>query len=372
MAKANRTYKCLNCGGNLEWSPKLQKLRCPFCESEFSLSDYEKTEQEVAQDIAHQQYQKGEEASAYGYSAGDATDDSNIDPEDLRIYRCSSCGAEVITDKTTVATTCAFCGNPVVLTEQLDTEFKPKWIIPFKVDRDQIRQIYSEYIKTRPFAPKGYQTEAVLEKIKAVYIPFWLYRMHMQGEVSAHAEKRITTADSRYVYTTHMVYRLDRAGTLEVRNLPVDASSKAPNDAMDSIEPYDLNELKPFRLPYMAGFLAERYDEDEEFCRSRAVDRANVSMENELQKTLTGYSTIQITGQKVGEMQEPVQADYTLLPVYLMMSKYKDKDYLFAINGQTGKAVGDVPVSTGKAALFCGACFTVLFTIFSVIGMMLF
>ena len=34
--------------------------------------------------------------------------------------------------------------------------------------------------------------------------------------------------------------------------------------------------------------------------------------------------------------------------MWLLNTKWQDKDYLFAINGQTGKTVGDLPVDKGK------------------------
>ena len=40
--------------------------------------------------------------------------------------------------------------------------------------------------------------------------------------------------------------------------------------------------------------------------------------------------------------------DYILLPVWMVNVKYKNKDYTFAMNGQTGKLVGNLPVSTKR------------------------
>ena len=48
-------------------------------------------------------------------------------------------------------------------------------------------------------------------------------------------------------------------------------------------------------------------------------------------------------------------AKYALYPVWLLNTSYKGEKYTFAMNGQTGKFIGNLPVDNGKlAALFAG------------------
>ena len=365
---ANRVYRCPACGGELEWAPSIQKMRCPYCGSEFALSAFDQKEEGIGQELDADTYETGQDAAEAGYgSASDATDDSNVNPQDLRVYKCQNCGAEIVTDKTTMATSCAFCNSPVVLTEQLDTEFRPKWILPFRIEKKQVEKIYLDYVKSRPFTPKEFTARSQIEKIKGIYIPFWVYHMDLQGSMEAQGETVMTTEDRKYVYTHHRVYHIRREGFMSVDKLPVDASSKTPNDAMDSIEPFDYSDLQPFRMSYMAGFLAERYDEDMNECRKRAMVRAENTLEQMLSATVGGYSSLHVTSRQVSlQPGHPPIAEYAMLPVYLLFTKYQGQDYLFAVNGQTGKAVGNVPISKARAALFCGPLFGILFVIFMV------
>ncbi len=360
MNTENQVYNCPNCGGQLAWSPELQKLKCPYCDSEYDISDFEKKEDKVEDSLKEKNYQQGRNAADEGFS--EATDDSNINPEDLRVYQCSMCGAEIVTDKTTVATTCAFCQNPVVLTEQLDTKFKPKYIIPFQVEQGRVEEIYRKYVSSRPLVPGALKSDATIEKIKAIYIPFWMYNMNMQGELTASGERLLTTQDSRFIYTTHQVYRIERGGEAMIRNLPVDGSSKTPDDAMDSIEPFDFSQLRPFKLPYLTGFMAERYDQDAGMCYQRARDRADQSISDELHRSIGGYATLRVQNQKIFE-KGPMDASYALLPVYLLSTEYRGKQQIFAINGQTGKIAGNVPVSAGKAAGIFSGIFAAVFAV---------
>ena len=386
MASEIRTYKCPSCGAELNFSPGEQKIVCPFCNSRYDIADLAGVSQQIESDLDAQQYAKGEEASQHGYtSAASATDDTGLDPRDLRVYKCPSCGAQVVTDKTTVATNCAFCGTPVVIAEQLDTDFRPRWIIPFQVEKSRVESIYWNYVKSRPFTPGKFRSRSQIEKIKCIYLPFWLYDMDMQGTLTARGERTMTTADAHFVYVTHQVYDIRRAGTRTLSHVPVDASSRSPDDAMDSIEPFDLNALVPFDTAYLSGFLAERYDEDENQCYERARRRAGQTMADVLNRSVGGYQAVQVTSREVGELRpygaayteqtaqsSGVRADYALLPVYLLFTKYKGVDYLFAVNGQTGKAVGEVPTSSGRAAAFFFILFAVITAVIFLLGSFVF
>jgi hypothetical protein len=62
------------------------------------------------------------------------------------------------------------------------------------------------------------------------------------------------------------------------------------------------------------------------------------------------------------------QQTYVLLPVWMLISKYDGKDYLFAMNGQTGKIVGELPVSSKQAAKWFGIIFCITFIIAAILA----
>ncbi|MCF0258774.1 MAG: hypothetical protein HUJ54_02830, partial [Erysipelotrichaceae bacterium] len=300
-----------------------------------------------------------------------ATDDTTDVKEDLRLYQCSNCGAEVVTDKTTTATSCVFCGQPLVLQEQMQGEFKPKLVIPFEVDRKKIEEMYEDYIRSKPFYPEEYSTANVIEKIKAVYLPFWLFDFQSSGSVTATGEIEHTHTTSDWIVTDHDVYQLDRAGTMEFNDIPVIASSKTPKNAMDAIEPYDYSKMVPFNKGYLPGFLAERWDKDQESCHAAAEDRAKNTVEAYLEGTLGAYSHIKVLNWD--GQSEMTDGAYSLLPAYVLFMDYEnDEDKLIAINGQTGKVAGNIPVDKGKRNGYFIKTFLICWVIFALIGLGIF
>lgn len=337
-------YKCSNCGGELRFDPTIGKLRCDFCGSTYDLSEYENPHEHD-----HDQERATPEAETPRYAR--ATDDSTDVKEDLVAFVCPHCAAEVITDKDTVATKCVFCGTPMVIEEQLEGSFTPSRVIPFEVDKKRIADLYEQYIRTKPFYPPEYSKANVIQKIKAIYLPFWLFDLRMNGQLHATGETTSTFTTGKWIITTHNVYDLYRDGSMDFEKIPAIASSKTPRDAMDALEPYDYSRLKVWNPGYLAGYLASRYDLDNdhnlEIARKRAESSFNVAMTG----TLGGYEALHITG---GQMQHAnVRPEYVLMPAYMLFMDYDgDADKLIAINGQTGKIVGNVPVDRKKATRF--------------------
>lgn len=137
-----------------------------------------------------------------------------------------------------------------------------------------------------------------------------------------------------------------RAGRVTFEKVPVDASSKMPDDHMDSIEPYDYKKLKPFSTAYLPGYLADKFDVTVEQSRERADQRCQGTLDAALRSSVRGYDTCIQTGGSSSLQRGKVH--YALMPVWMLNTKWHGKDFTFAMNGQTGKLVGDLPMSWGR------------------------
>lgn len=282
---------------------------------------------------------------------------------------CPNCGAKVLTDENTVATHCVYCGNTAIMKNRLQGEFKPDKIIPFKTEKKDAVKAFQENVQKKWFAPKEFHLEENIEKITGVYVPFWLYDGKVNGNISAKATKTRFWSDSNYNYTEISEFECTRSGNIEITDLPVDGSSKFEDNIMDSIEPYDYNEFVEFNRAYLSGFLAEKYDLDKETVYVRAEDRMKNTITNELKSTIGGYTSITIQNSDADIQKGDVE--YALLPVWMLNIKFKEKMYTFAMNGQTKKMVGDVPVDvkclTCKS-LVCFAIITIICSLVALIG----
>ena len=259
---------------------------------------------------------------------------------------CDYCGAQLICDATTAATSCPYCGNPTVVPGQFAGMLKPDLVIPFKLSReDAIRELKKHY-RGKAFLPKTFSSENQLQKIQGIYVPFWLFSGEAEGSSHFECTRSHSYRSGEYRVTETEHYDVYRAGTMPFEKVPVDASSKMPDDHMDSIEPYDYSDLKPFSTAYLPGFLADKYDVSVDESRERADTRCMGSLQTALRDSVKGYETCFPRGKNASIKAGKVH--YAMLPVWVLNTKWQDKDFLFAMNGQTGKLVGDLPVDRGR------------------------
>ena len=273
----------------------------------------------------------------------------------MRAYSCPSCGAELICEQTTAATACPYCGNPTVVPGQFAGAKKPDCVIPFRLTREEAVAALKKHYKEKPLLPKTFAEENHLQEIKGVYVPFWLFDGRAEADVVFKTTRTHThrTPKERIITTDH--FEVWRKGTVPFTHVPVDGASKMPDAHMDAIEPYDFQELKPFSMAYLPGFLADKYDVSADECAVRAEERCRSSAITAMEETVVGYeSRIPL---RTNVQVEHSQVRYALLPVWLLSTKWKDQIYLFAMNGQTGKFIGDLPISWGRFWGFFGGIF---------------
>lgn len=209
-----------------------------------------------------------------------------------------------------------------------------------------------------------------IKKMTGMYVPFWLYDIDGKAEVAAIGTRMRTYQQGDTVITETDFYDVYREIDLSYLKVPADASEKMDDELMDKLEPYDYSDLKDFRMPYLAGFLAEKYDFDEDALFSRIESKIVPYIDTYIGSTISGYSTVSYTNKQIIANKKKVY--YTLFPVWMVYYDFENKEHTFAMNGQTGKVVGKPPISGGKvAAWFMGiaiSTFAVLKTISYLVG----
>lgn len=326
-------YKCPCCGGKIEFDSASQQMKCPYCETTFDV------EAMLAQDAAL----KDQPQDKMDWDTPTATWDE--EQAGMRVYACQSCGGQIVTDDTTAATHCPYCGNPVVMAGNLSGVLKPDYVIPFQLDKKAAKEILKKHFTGKKLLPKTFQSEAHLEEIKGVYVPFWLYGAEADVNARMKATRVKRWSDSHYHYTQTSYFAVERAGSIAFDHVPVDGASKIPDDLMESLEPFDFSKAVPFQSAYLAGFLADKYDMDSDKSMARANERIRASAVSAFQDTVTGYHSV--TNEHCAVQFRNSKVSYAMFPVWLLTTRYQDQNYLFAINGQTGKIAGNLPMDNG-------------------------
>jgi len=341
MADKVTNYKCPACTGPLHFAGASGKLECEYCGSNYTVEEVEAMY--AAADA------KAEEAMAAGNDEWEQMAQEWSGGEGITVYKCPSCTAELVYDDTTAASSCPYCGNPTVVPGQFSGMLKPDFVIPFKHEKNAAVEALKKHYGGKFLLPKEFKDQNHIEEVKGVYVPFWLYDGEAFGDVTFEATKSTKTksGDTETTITKH--YQVERSGGLSFEKIPADASTKMPDDMMDSIEPYKYEDLKPFSTAYLAGYMADKYDVSAEENAARAVARAKGSTLAALREDVKGYDTVSEKLSNINVKQGKIS--YALMPVWMLNTKWNGQNYMFAMNGQTGKLVGDLPEDKKKATI---------------------
>ncbi|MBP3304440.1 MAG: hypothetical protein J6L24_00580 [Oscillospiraceae bacterium] len=329
-------YKCPCCGGAIAFDSTLQKMKCPYCDTEFEMETLAGYDNELKNEPAEDMH--WETAAGTEWQQGEA--------DGLRAYVCKSCGGEIVGDENTAATACPFCGNPVVMMGRLSGALKPDYVIPFKLDKQAAKAALQKHYGGKRLLPKVFQNENHIDEVKGIYVPFWLFDAEADANIRYKATRVRTWSDRDYNYTETSFFSVARGGSIGFERVPVDGSTKIADDLMESIEPYDFSGAVDFRTAYLAGYLADKYDVDAEQSIGRANERIRQSTADAFAATVQGYTSVMPEATSIRLRNG--KAKYALLPVWLLNTTWNGKKYTFAMNGQTGKFVGDLPLD--KAA----------------------
>lgn len=331
MEHTIQEFKCPCCSGAIEFDTTLQKMKCPFCDTEFELDSLRQFDEALKEEQPDRMDWKTESRS------WDATEAQN-----MVTYICNTCAGEIIAEASSAATFCPFCGSPVVLKGNLEGDLRPDLVIPFKLDKKAAMDAMAKHLTGKKLLPKVFKDENHLQEIKGVYVPFWLYDADCEAGIRCRAT-RVHTWNSRdYVYTETSYFAVFRRGSLSFEHVPVDGSTQMPNELMESIEPFDYREAVDFQTAYLSGFFANRYNESASDCEERADERIKNSTKAAVMSTIQGYATL--TPEKVSVRMGEGRTLYALLPVWILTTKWNGQTYTFAMNGQTGKFVGNLPM----------------------------
>ena len=318
------SVKCPTCGSNIVYEPELGSMMCRNCGNIYSPDTMESR-------------------GSLGISKEhDYMGDSDVSGDDKKRHEivCNSCGATLIADENTMSTMCPFCGSPALITRRMTREFKPDYIIPFKIDKDQAKTIAKNWLNTRSYVPWGFKNKCRLTNMTALYVPFWLLDCVVHSEMGGTGKNggRALEVNAKMAY--------------HVKGVPFDASVKIANKLMEAIEPYDYKDMVRFESKYLQGFYADKYDQVPTDITNRSVRRIDKFSRDEIGLISHRYQEFEVRSEKNLTWMSDASVKYCLLPVWFMTVEFEGSTYQFAINGQTGEASGQVPTTSTADKLY--------------------
>ena len=340
MDEKTIVYKCPNCSGALTYDAKSEKMVCKYCNSVFDIELLKEYDEVLKKE------KEAKEPEFEKYNPSEV-------PEEKNLYTCKSCGAQLISDDTTAATICPYCGNAAVITDRIAGIFKPDMVIPFKVEKKQAKDAFLKFCKGKFLLPRDFIDENKIDEVKGIYVPFWLFDADVDADMTYDATRVRSYRSGDYMITDTSHYLVRREGEVGFDLVPVDGSVKMDDAYMEAIEPFDYRDAVDFNTAYLSGFLADKYDVDSNAASPRAKERIANSTRSMFNRTVVGYTGVVPRSSSISVHKSRIQ--YALLPVWVFGAQYKDKTYRFAMNGQTGKFVGELPISKKRFWALTGA-----------------
>ena len=341
LAKEESSFPCENCGADYRFDPASGKNICPHCGHEDTLV----TSSPWTTNIAEIDFERT-------LASGQDTTES----EDIRVSSCPNCAAEIRFEDETHAQDCPFCATPVVVDTGESRRIKPQAVLPFSIAENAARKAMQDWLGRLWFAPNALREYARHgRKMDGIYVPYWTF--------GADTKTRYSGMRGDIYYETRNVMRDGKSQTERVQKIRwtprsgrvkrffddvlVLASRSLPLKYTEALEPWPMEDLKPYSPAYLAGFRSESYTVG----LSEGYTHAQGKMKKVIEKDVRfdiGGDRQQITTMNT-DIQD-VTFKHVLLPVWLAAYKFRGKSYRFVVNGQTGRVQGERPWSPWKIA----------------------
>lgn len=342
-------FVCPHCGANVIFDPGKQLLHCDYCGSDFSPNDA------IQKDDA--------EENTYTESQASDTSETGYEEYTTTIYTCKECGGEILTHDNTVATFCSYCGASTILASRVGKERAPEYIIPFKITKDQSAELYKSALKKALFAPQYMKEDATIEKLRGIYMPYWIYDFKENRPATLRGQKDTRRGD--YIY--HSYYDISTNIDAEYNGLSYDASSQFSDTLSEAIAPFDFKEAVPFNTTYMSGFYADAADTDSHLYENQCRNIVTQEIYNQVCKdpAVRGIEVKKSSSSNLAP--EKTETRFGYFPVWFLSVRHKDRISYAVVNGQTGEVATDVPVDYKKYILWSLAWAVPIFVLLSFI-----
>jgi hypothetical protein len=334
-------HACPACGAQAEWNPGKQMLVCPFCGTESPYVIDRETGKVIELDLAAALRELPEDERGW--------------QTERRSVQCQSCRAVMVFDPSRVGQNCEFCGSPALVDyQEIKSPIRPQGVLPFKIDRNRIRDDIRGWWRGKWFAPGRLAGAAMVDTAHSLYIPYWTFdaRAHCPWEAEAgyYYYVGVEGRDSqgnRVVRQERRVRWESASGVVDhaFDDDPVPGTQGLPMDLLRQVEPFPTQDVVPYDTAFLAGHVVEHY----KVVLLEAAERS----QQQMLATLERLCAAQVPGDTHRNLRIfPTFSGRTfkhvLVPIWLLTYTYGAKAFQVIANGYTGKIAGKYPLSVWK------------------------
>lgn len=383
--KADGLDKCRRCGATeIVYSVPNRALTCSFCR--FSWNEPN----------ANETYGfAGDSSQLTGVVRGSGADKLTATAENTTTIKCQGCGAEVVVETNhTVGAKCHWCRQTLTINNQIPNGLIPDALVPFKVTHEEAAEKVRQFAKARRFfATKEFTSSFNPENLVGVYLPYVAADARADARLSGRGQiktreytVRVGTGDDARTETRYDAdeYNIDATIGFTADDVFAESSqsrsdmsqSTATNNVINAVLPFNLDEAVVYSSHYLTGFTSERRDLDVEDVSPTiqehllSLARAGIAGSPELRKFDRG-----VKWTHEGVRVDGIRWQTLYLPVWLYAFPQQRKGaddlvHFIAVNGQTGKTMGSIPLNHAKAAGVSGLSAAIVFALALLFGSM--
>ncbi|CAA6816252.1 MAG: Primosomal protein N' (Replication factor Y)-superfamily II helicase [uncultured Sulfurovum sp.] len=279
-----------------------------------------------------------------------------------REIKCNKCAATFTMTPYSFTGNCPYCRTPVIT--NFVKEITPKSLLPFQLSQKEAQALFKKWIGSLWFAPsklkKFFESN---EELKGYYLPYWTYdantNTHYQGQrgdtyyVSVERIVMVNGKDTRQRVQEPRIRWTPVSGQVNnsFDDITIGASKTISYAILDSLSPWHTEVLIPFNEKYLAGFNSEEYTLGLDNGFELAKVKMNTVIRQDIRRDIGGDQQ-QISTLKT--QYHNTSYKNVLFPIWTAKFTWKKKTYNYAINGQTGKVMGERPYSWLKIATIVG------------------
>lgn len=342
--------KCPKCGAtDISLNVKTGKLRCNYCRHEFEPQKIEGMEEDIH--------------NLKGEVVGSGTQDIQQDFDNIKTFKCSSCGAEVVIDTSeTTQARCHWCRNTLSVNQQIPNGSVPDVVLPFKISKNEARLEIEKFVGKRKFyAHPKFRQEFTTENIMGVYFPYMVVDVNSHARLLGQGEHEVRrysrgSDENRRTYYDADLYRVGRDFDLMIKGLTVESSSDKldrknshkTNNIINAIMPFDTENSVKWNANYLKGYTSEKRDTNVDQLRPIVEAQSKDIARYAANDTLKYYDRgVRWEEEKMEVKGQQWKAAYLPVWLYSYMDTKSTLHYV-AVNARTKETIGSVPIHMPK------------------------